>query len=113
MKKNLMSIIFILILAGILWLTVANTSSSLNVVVPYFNKSINVSLNVFIWAIFILGAVGVQGLNFNAADAKNAQSYKKQYEKIAVSSEEQNDRVKILEEKIKSLEIAREKALQK
>lgn len=114
MKKFLVSLIALFIIAKLLYVAIINKAITTTFIFcPLMDKTITLNFLVLVIGIFISGIIFTFCVNALKNQGKNINAYKNQYEKIAVANEEQSDKVKILEEKIKSLEIALAKALEK
>ena len=113
MKKIFSAILAVLILAVILMLCSLSYLQNIQIVFVNTSATINLNIVVMVLVLFVSGMIFQALLNVFKSNKKTLNSYKNQYEKMAVSNEEQSDKVKILEEKIKSLEIALSKALEK
>ena len=114
MKKFLVSLIAIFILVKLVWIGFVNSAVEITFLFcPFLDKVITLNFPTLILGLFVSGIIFACCINALKNKGKNLNAYKNQYEKIAVANEEQSDKVKILEEKIKSLEIALSKALEK
>ena len=114
MKKFLFSLISLFIIVKLLYVAIINRAITTTFVFcPFMSKQITLNFLILLVGTFIAGIVFILCLNCLKNKGKSLNAYKNQYEKIAVANEEQSDKVKILEEKIKALEIALSKALEK
>jgi len=113
MKKIFSAILAVIILTVILMLCALSYLQNIQIVFVNATATINLNIVVMVLVLFVSGMIFQALLNVFKSSKKTLNSYKNQYEKMAVSNEEQSDKVKILEEKIKSLEIALSKALEK
>lgn len=113
MKKFLLSLIAFTILFKTLYFCFVNKIGTLSFYCPLMNKTIDTNLAIYTLLTFVSGIIFWLCLSVIIKKGKDLNSYKNQYEKVAVQKEEEADKVKILEEKIKSLEIALKRALEK
>lgn len=113
MKKVFSALLIIVILTGVLMLCALGYLQNIHVVIANTSTTMDINFVILMLGLFVSGAVFQALINVFKSNKKTLNSYKNQYEKIAISNEEQTDKVKILEEKIKSLEIALSKALKK
>ncbi len=100
----------------IIVLTVANFNDMvLNISLPYTAYAYEISLLVLSLIVFALGILGGVLLMLSSFFDKSARysKLKKEYEKTSISALDNGDTVKILENKIKTLEAALEAALKK
>lgn len=86
-----------------------------NVYFPLINQKYSFNLSQYLLIIWILGLSS--GLFFSMfyilKRQKLVSDYKRQYEKMSVNKDEDGTKIKALESKVKTLEIALEKALRK
>lgn len=113
MKKIFSALFIIAIFTGILTLCSICYLQNAQIVIANSSTTININFIFLIIGVFLSGVIFTTLLNVFKSNKKMLNSYKNQYEKIAISNEENSDKVQILEEKIKSLEIALSKALEK
>lgn len=99
MKKFLMFVLALAFVCPLLWFS-------------WQNKT-NLSMLLYLWGAFFIGFIVSFCLARVFKNTKDLKAYKNKYEQISVDNEIHSDKVKVLEEKVKSLEIALSKALER
>lgn len=111
--KLLSLMIAIVATIGIVYFGYVNLHNSAIVMCPFQNENIEIPLTHIIFLLFTAGALaGFMFAAFNYAGKMEAfNAYKRKFEKMSVQSDCDDTKVKALEAKIQTLEVALENAL--
>lgn len=115
MKKYLYLFVCLTTLAAIVFLMVSLPEINFKIYTPYINKSLTFNLSQYSLLLFALSYVSALFFSMLYLLKRNSliSSYEKRYEKMSVNKDENEHQVRILENKVKTLEAALKQALDK
>lgn len=113
--KLLSLLISIIATIGIVYFGYVNLHNTAIIMCPFQNVNFEISITHLTLLIFAAGAIaGFMFAGFNyAGKIESLQAYKRKFEKMSVQSDCDDTKVKSLEAKIQTLEVALENALKK
>ena len=115
MKKYLYLFICIVTLLLIVFLIVLLPDVNFRIYTPYIKKSLTFNLSQYSLLLFTLSYVSALFFSMLYLLKRNSliSSYEKRYEKMSVNKDENEHQVRVLENKVKTLEAALKQALDK
>lgn len=115
MKKYLYLFICLTTLLAIIFLMILLPDINFKIYTPYINKSLTFNLSQYSLLLFALSYVSALFFSMLYLLKRNSliSSYEKRYEKMSVNKDESEHQIKILENKVKTLEAALKQALNK
>lgn len=115
MKKYLYLFICITTLLAIILLIVLLPDINFKIYTPYINKSLTFNLSQYSLLLFALSYISALFFSMLYLLKRNSliSSYEKRYEKMSVNKDENEQQMRILENKVKTLEAALKQALNK
>lgn len=115
MRKYLYLFICLTTLLSIILLIVLLPDINFKIYTPYINKSLTFNLSQYSLLLFALSYISALFFSMLYLLKRNSliSSYEKRYEKMSVNKDENEHQLRILENKVKTLEAALKQALNK
>lgn len=115
MKKYLYLFLCLTTLLAIVFLMVLLPDVNFKIYTPYLNKTLTFNLSQYSLLLFVLSYISALFFSMLYVLKRNSliSSYEKRYEKMSVNKDENEHQVRMLENKVKTLEAALKQAINK